>query len=65
MAAYRVYYNAPAHVIQYRFTCVECGKTTEWLSYEIKTGYNVRVYGTYDPASLKLQEQAALQRKID
>ncbi len=65
MAIYGVYNGGAEHTLRYRFTCAKCGRQTDWLEYEVRVGYNVRVSGSYSLDALKKGEQAALSKKIE
>ena len=62
--AYDEYTGAATHVIRYRYTCVNCGKTTDWTEYTLRVGYAVRARGTYNADVVKKAERAAMDKKI-
>ena len=62
--AYDVYTGAATHNIKYRFTCVKCGKTTDWMEYTLRVGYSVRFRGTYNTDAVRKAEIAAMDKKI-
>ena len=65
MAIHHIYNGGALHTILYRFTCCKCGKQTDWLEYEIRVGYIVRVSGNYSIAALHTGEQKLLTTTIE
>ena len=51
-----VYFRQASRGLFYRFTCVDCGKTTEWMEYKLWGFQRVGATGKYDLA--KVIEQA-------
>ena len=51
-----VYYRQASRSLFYRFTCVDCGKTTDWMEHKLWGFLRVGASGKYDPA--KAIEQA-------